>query len=449
MSILPNLNELISAIADLIASEEKSYTVPSICVKYGLDGGEESEAFNSKRSYVTKRLSSKTNDTILEIAEQLLHDYNSPSYAKVVEKFFKKSIFKITVVTRRKIIDELIVKDDIEGSLELTDFLNRIWELEKMTSTDNRFNTAYGDIYQHMVNNNDWDYTYLFINYLNLLYISDDQFFNFIEQVVHPIVRSKDSQLEYVQTINKYLSSDGFELKICDNISGIPVYKAFNISKGVSGNIKNLIFSADGPKPEIVLSDSLNNDISIVKNEKYCLVFDYPIPTTGLLWKDLVNWWAKGKPASINEERSLYQRLSKSLDSPPEKLFFDTYYREFHKNDNSNFPALIPQVYLYYDPYTITKRGEKLFTHQRMDFLFLFSNKNRIVIEIDGKQHYSNGTQASPELYSKMVSADRKLKLAGYDVYRFGGYELNQYNAKDIILEFFYKLFDLYNIHSK
>lgn len=62
---------------------------------------------------------------------------------------------------------------------------------------------------------------------------------------------------------------------------------------------------------------------------------------------------------------------------------------------------------------------------QRMDFLLLFSDRQRMVSEVDGKQHYAHGDQASPVLYSEMVAEDR-LRLAGYEVYRFGGYELAQ-----------------------
>lgn len=64
----------------------------------------------------------------------------------------------------------------------------------------------------------------------------------------------------------------------------------------MNSKIKNLIFAADGSKPEIVLRDSLNNDIEIVKNEEFCLVYDRPIPQTGLRWIDLVKW------ASLKEE---------------------------------------------------------------------------------------------------------------------------------------------------
>ncbi|MFD1376083.1 hypothetical protein ACFQ4U_07020 [Micrococcus antarcticus] len=59
-----------------------------------------------------------------------------------------------------------------------------------------------------------------------------------------------------------------------------------------------------------------------------------------------------------------------------------------------------------------------------MDFIILFSNRHRVVLEVDGKQHYANGDTASPALYSAMVAEDRNLWLAGYETYRFGDVEL-------------------------
>jgi len=49
-----------------------------------------------------------------------------------------------------------------------------------------------------------------------------------------------------------------------------------------------------------------------------------------------------------------------------------------------------------------------------MDFLFVLSNSTRIVIEVDGKQHYSDDNISSPKKYAEMVSLDRDLKLLGY-----------------------------------
>lgn len=51
----------------------------------------------------------------------------------------------------------------------------------------------------------------------------------------------------------------------------------------------------------------------------------------------------------------------------------------------------------------------------------LLPNGIRVVIEIDGKQHYSEGDISSPKLYAEMMVDTRKLQLKGYEVYRLGG----------------------------
>lgn len=217
-------------------------------------------------------------------------------------------------------------------------------------------------------------------------------------------------------------------------------------SKGVQGKLKNLVFAANGPKPKIVLIDAMNNDIKITQNAEYCLVYDRPFTSQGLLWVDLLDWWISTislKLATKREyEEKLYRRLEESLNSPPEVLLFRTYFESFHKQLGAQLPALIPQVYLHYDPYTITfLDGIKDLARQRMDFLMLFSHQDRVVIEIDGEQHYSKDGKPNGKLYSEMMSEDRRLKLSGYEIYRFGGYELSQENSKETIISFFQKLF--------
>jgi very-short-patch-repair endonuclease len=212
--------------------------------------------------------------------------------------------------------------------------------------------------------------------------------------------------------------------------------------------IKNLIFAANGPKPEIVLIDALNMDVKIVRNHEYCLVYDKPISEHGLLWKDLQDWWRE----EYNQDYPMYflcNRLRESLGSDPERLLLETYLYDFSADE---MPALIPQVYLHYDPYTSKQlsNGKRL-PRQRMDFLMLLPNNVRIVLEVDGKQHYSKEDQegryiATPELYAEMVAEDRRLKLAGYEIYRFGGYELYETKGKDILLEFFRELFQRHSV---
>jgi hypothetical protein len=91
-----------------------------------------------------------------------------------------------------------------------------------------------------------------------------------LEEIVHPEVRTGDDQNRFVDAINPYLLRDGFELLPVDQTSGYPIYRVAK-KDGVSGHYKNLIFAANGPKPELVLADALNNDIHIVKNQDYCL----------------------------------------------------------------------------------------------------------------------------------------------------------------------------------
>jgi very-short-patch-repair endonuclease len=221
------------------------------------------------------------------------------------------------------------------------------------------------------------------------------------------------------------------------------VYAIGPLTGGVPGQAKNLIFAADGPKPQIILSDAINNDIRIVKHAEHCLVYPKPMPLLGLRWKDLVSWWAdeNGLDGGPETARGLYRRLEKSLGSEPEKLLFHNYFKTFLGPMGESLPAIIPQVYLHYDPYTVRQLGVARLLRQRMDFLLLLSHSQRIVIEVDGKQHYSEDDKPSPRLYAEMVAADRELRLAGYEVYRVGGYELMPNTAERVVADLFQRLF--------
>lgn len=356
----------------------------------------------------------------------------------VIIKYFVNSLARImliTELTRRNIIEALLRKN-IYGKLQLLDFLERTWKLSEIPSRD---------IWQHMVNNYDWEEDYLFFTCLDILQLSDQRFLHFLEQVIHPIVRDSESQAEYAELINLYLVKDGFRLNPTEQMSGCPVYKATKLQGGVPSRVKNLIFASNGHKPEIVLVDAVNNDIRITRNDKNCLVYEESVPSSGLSWSNLVQWWAaltNTDPISSETEKALRERLCDSLGSVPERLLFNSYFERIHPLMQEP-PALIPQIYLHYDPYTVRERnGQKVLPQQRMDFLLLLPHSQRVVIEVDGKQHYANddGT-ASPRLYAEMVAADRELKLRGYEVYRFGGYELQGDPGKQVVEDFFRKLF--------
>lgn len=368
---------------------------------------------------------------------------------------------KINGVTRGLIIDELLMIGAITGKMNVSDFVSRVYpDVKSMESTDYRFSTATDDIWQHMDNNNDWDFNYLFNSYLKLQEIDDDKFLFFLEQYVHPLIKHItynddfepiNLREECVAAINKYLVSDGFKLEVYDNKGDILLYKAVPLSKGVKGEVKNIIF-ATKYKPEIVFSDALNNDILITKNEDKCLIYNKEIPKDGVTWEMLINWFAEENTITEQKEKKLVIRLLDSLDSEPEKIMMKSYVL-VAKEYGGKVPALIPQVFLYYDPLTVKQRGWKLFEHQKMDFLMIISMSNRVVIEIDGVQHYGEcehpgqgKTYASPKKYASMVSAQRDMSLYGYDVYRFGGFEFTDDNIEESLNSFFKRLFRKYGL---
>ncbi len=286
---------------------------------------------------------------------------------------------------------------------------------------------------------------------------SDPRVFDFFERLVHPEVREENEQVDLVAVLNEQLKRDGFELKCTDYISGYPVYSVVATSKASSEPPKYLVFASSGPKPEIGFKDIVGNKIAILKYEESCLVYDRPIdPNSGLSWEDMVRWWENSKYVTQvdgeDPRKSLGRRLLESLvDSPPERYLFEAYFRVFQPIYKTNLPALIPQVYVHYDPITIAmliKRGDKQrFERQRMDFLLLLPGGSRIILEIDGKQHYSRNGEPCPDTYAVTARSHRVLHLLGYDVYRFAGIELNsKEKAHRIAQSFFEQLFKKHGI---
>ncbi|MGC5344909.1 hypothetical protein [Streptomyces sp. DT171] len=69
---------------------------------------------------------------------------------------------------------------------------------------------------------------------------------------------------------------------------------------------------------------------------------------------------------------------------------------------------------------------------------------------VDGVQHYGRKNPpdehgkatwtAVPRLYVEMVAEDRRLRLARYEIYGFGGYELSAPGGRQLLEKFFTEL---------
>lgn len=101
-----------------------------------------------------------------------------------------------------------------------------------MPSTDSRFPDAYGDIWQHRVNNYDWDDYWVFTDTrFNLLHGEDEMFLRFLCETLHPVVRTDAEEIERLrQGYNLLLSNDGYEIVPKAKMGGRAIYAARQIA---------------------------------------------------------------------------------------------------------------------------------------------------------------------------------------------------------------------------
>ncbi|WP_030353052.1 hypothetical protein [Streptomyces scopuliridis] len=209
--------------------------------------------------------------------------------------------------------------------------------------------------------------------------------------------------------------------------------------RGVDGTLKNIVFASTGYKPEIIMSEMIDGAIEIVEHADTCLVYNRPLTDAGLTWGELVDWWREQNNMADADDRtvalSLHERLKRSLGSEAERYLFYAFVSRYAEPDAMSQPALLPQVYVHFDPLTERQRQflkkPRRLARERMDFLLLLPGGVRIVIEVDGKHHYarevpkgSDNWEVAADLYSEMVAEDRALRLKGYEVFRFGGKEI-------------------------
>ena len=134
---------------------------------------------------------------------------------------------RISLLTRRDIVDSLVSeKINWCGRLDETEFLSRLYDLQALPSTDSRFKDAAGDIWQHRVNNFDWDEDWVFYDARFSLMNGDDEvLLRFLCEMLHPVVRSDAIEVERLrQLFNELLAKDGFQLIERTRMSGRPVF---------------------------------------------------------------------------------------------------------------------------------------------------------------------------------------------------------------------------------
>lgn len=138
----------------------------------------------------------------------------------------------------------------------IVEFLEMIWELRAMPSTDDRFHTAYEDAWQHLVRNDDWEYEYLFLDCFPDTYRDVEIFKKFVSFSVHPsLFANEEERRKLIETINTELAKAGFRLIGTDYFEQRIVYSLAPASEvhdqlpeDIAANTIPIYFGQDGQR---------------------------------------------------------------------------------------------------------------------------------------------------------------------------------------------------------
>ncbi len=214
----------------------KAYNLPKVCTNYGLEKGEESEAYLSKNNYIRSRINHKSLEELISLAERILHDYYDLELENLIllesESNLTKKITNLTLLDLFDYLDQI----SLYGRLNSEEFLLKIkesciaWSSEKIslipsltwTKHYNKWSWFYTDSF------NQWhflDNSGLVKEILELNKLPQSKIFSFVELLVSPEIRREKDAKIVVENINKFISKDGFLLKQVDTISNKPIFK--------------------------------------------------------------------------------------------------------------------------------------------------------------------------------------------------------------------------------
>lgn len=298
------------------------------------------------------------------------------------------------------------------------------------------------EVSQHLIRNDDWTASDFFKR-VGALECPDRRFALFVHELVSGEVNPDVRRLQLLATtVTGALAASGLRFVETDPIQGYP---AFMITRSTTNPrpTRLLLFASRVAKPDVRLADVLDTDVEVLTSSDKLLRYDKPVGRDGLRWQDLLTWWAEQTNTTGSDpKKALWSRLLAAIPptSPPQRDLFEAYHRIYGQCDS--FLALLPEVWVHWDPQTVQRRGDDAYSTQRMDFLMLLPNHRRVVLEVDGRQHYSDKGQPSPTAYARTMQGDRDLRLSGYEVYRFGAREITGPSIDDTLRAFFDRLLE-------
>lgn len=276
---------------------------------------------------------------------------------------------RISEITKRDIFDLFRNGFDIDGifdtkkitypyfgDLEELAFLRRLYDLKSMPSSDLRYPNAEEDIFQHTVNNDDYQFCWVFKDErFQLKNGSDEVYLKFICEIFHPAVRNeKGYWKEFLTKVNRLLQNDGYEIYPTEKISNRDVYgwKIFDSEKDKlfipysqrnrkAIKEKKIVLSIKrSTRNQIYQLLEKYNDVHQKRNETN---WDYTVTTKEEVFDDIRQFYT---PKCYNEQRKYVETSSLQnfvYNSSPYCVldaieFFEKY------NRNNDFEAKINAI---------------------------------------------------------------------------------------------------------
>lgn len=204
-----------------------------MCISLGLEDGNESEAFNSKRSYALKRLSKLDSSKLITVGKSLSERMDYHPLDEVLHKLDGLNDIQITKLTRTRLL-KLFDNVSFTTEREDIDLIRDVWPIAQMHERNpyGHPRTMEEAIFQHTIRNGDWSNKQL-LEELGFDDCSQTQVFKFLEAITHPLANEPQAQTQLVSSINEIIQHDGFKLIESGRISGTPYYTVQKINAAI------------------------------------------------------------------------------------------------------------------------------------------------------------------------------------------------------------------------
>ncbi|WP_189594535.1 hypothetical protein [Streptomyces massasporeus] len=422
----------------------------ALCERLGLPSPSEG---NTKHERLVASLKACPDDRLPDVAEAVLEQEELAQTERMALQdvlWLGRHYVQIPSRTRRELARDFDLSDHLAYPDRFMALLGRLWHLDNdpLSGWTTTTNSLRNQIERHVIRfPDDWTTEQLFEE-LGAFEAPHPRFGHFLEGLASSaVLPDEPAQRRFVELANTHLNPTGAQLSQQGETDGYPHFQLVEHGRGTARRPRNLIFATLG-KPDIRFTSALDNDIEVAEHADEVLVYDRPIGKQGLLWRHLLSWWQETRGITDQEQapRSLYSRMEASLPprSPGQKNLF-WHYHHAHRDHLNDVPALLPEIWLHWDPKTLRERGAHAMQNLRMDFLMLLPGNRRVVLEVDGMQHYTRneGTEPDSTKYAATMAGDRDLKFSGYEVFRFGHDELRDRDrAQPLLADFFAKLLD-------